>query len=160
MIALLSPRLWLALAIAVFLAGTHFSAYRSGKHQVRLQWDASIAQQTAAALAASEASRAREQALQSTARKVANDYQAEKTRRVAADARAADSLQRLDAALAGAAGPAGADPATPARADDDPRDDIIAQCAGALVRVDSAYRSLADQTRALQQYTAGVCVTQ
>lgn len=159
MMALLSPRLWMALAVAIFLAGTHYSVYRSGKHQVRLQWDASIAQQTAAALATSEAARAREQILQATTRKVAHDFQVEKTLRAAADARASDSLQRLDAALASIASAAGADPAAPARTDDDPRDGIIAECAGALVGLDKAYRGLADQTRALQQYASGVCVS-
>ena len=43
MFALLSPRLWIALALAAFLAFTHFSAYRKGRADVRLQWDAATA---------------------------------------------------------------------------------------------------------------------
>lgn len=157
LLAFMSPRVWIAVALAVVLAGTHWKAYTTGKQAVQLEWDAATAQATAAALAAEQAARAREQALQSKVRKVANDYQVEKTRRAAADQLAADSLRQLQAALASGGQPA-ADPAAPAGADDDPRDGIIAECAGALVQMDKAARSLADQTRALQGYAAGVCV--
>ncbi len=157
LLAFMSPRMWIAVALAVALAGTHWKAYTTGKQAVQLEWDAATAQATAAALAAEQAARAREQALQSKVRKVANDYQVEKTRRAAADQLAADSLRQLQAALAGGGQPA-ADPAAPAGADDDPRDSIIAECAGALVQMDKAARSLADQTRALQGYAASVCV--
>lgn len=159
LLSLFSPRVWLAFALAIVLAGTHWRAYTNGKHDVQLEWDAATAQATAAALQAEQQARATEQALQSKVRKVTNDYQAEKTRRAAADQLAADSLRQLQAALA-SGGAAATDPATPARADDDPRDSIIAECAGALVQVDKAARSLADQTRALQGYAAGVCVSQ
>jgi len=40
MTALLSPRVWLALALAAVLALTHSFAYRSGKANVRAAWDA------------------------------------------------------------------------------------------------------------------------
>ncbi len=157
LLAFMSPRVWIAVALAVALAGTHWKAYTTGKHAIQVEWDAATAQATAAALAAEQAARAREQALQSKVRKVANDYQVEKTRRAAADQLAADSLRQLQAALA-SGGESRADPAAPAGADDDPRDGIIAECAGALVQMDKAVRSLADQTRALQGYAAGVCV--
>lgn len=39
MLALLNPRLWLALGIAAVLAFSHFTAYRSGKSHVRTEWD-------------------------------------------------------------------------------------------------------------------------
>ena len=39
MFALLSPRLWIALALAAVLAGTHFAAYRSGRAAVTADWD-------------------------------------------------------------------------------------------------------------------------
>lgn len=158
LLALMSPRVWIAVALAVALAATYWKGYTGGKHAVQLEWDAATAQATAAALAAEQAARAKEQALQTQVRKVANDYQAEKTRRAAADQLAADSLRQLQAAIA-AGGATSQDPATPARADDDPRDGIIAECAGALLEMDKAARSLADQTRALQGYAAGVCVS-
>lgn len=159
LLALLSPRVWIAFALALALAAGYWKAYTSGKQAVQLEWDAANAQATAAALAAEQAARAKEQALQTKVRKVTDDYLVEKTRRAAADQLAADSLRQLQAALAGG-GRARADPAAPAGADDDPRDGIIAECAGALVQVDAAARRLADQTRALQGYATGVCIAQ
>jgi hypothetical protein len=157
LLAVMSPRVWIAVALAIALAGTHWKAYTTGKQAIQLEWDAASAQATAVALQAEQAARAKEQALQSQVRKVAHDYQVEKTRRAAADQLAADSLRQLQAALASGGKPA-ADPAAPAGADDDPRDGIIAECAGHLVQVDAAARKLADQTRALQSYAEGVCV--
>lgn len=43
MFALLNPRLWLALGLAAALAFSHFTAYRSGKANVRNEWKASVA---------------------------------------------------------------------------------------------------------------------
>jgi hypothetical protein len=157
LLAFMSPRVWIAVALAIALAASHWKVYTNGKAAVQLEWDAATAQATAAALAAEQAARAREQALQTKVRKVANDYQVEKTRRAAADQLAADSLRQLQAALASGGQPA-ADSAAAAGTDDDPRDGIIAECAGALVQMDKAVRSLADQTRALQGYAADVCV--
>ena len=159
LLALLSPRVWIAVALALALAAGYWKAYTSGKQAVQLEWDAATAQATAAALAAEQAARAKEQALQTKVRKVTDDYLVEKTRRAAADQLAADSLRQLQAAIA-SGGETRADPAAPAGADDDPRDGIIAECAGALVQMDKAARSLADQTRALQGYATGVCVAQ
>ena len=159
MLALLSPRLWLALALAVALAASHWKAYVSGKHAIQLEWDADTAQRTAEALRATQEARDLELHLNAKVRKVNDDYQTERRRRLAADSAAADSLRQLTAALA-AGGQARADPAAAGRADDDPRDGIVAECAGALVRLDQAARSLASQTVALQGYAAGVCVSQ
>lgn len=39
MLALLSPRLWLAIGLAVILAVSHGFAYKSGRAAVRAQWD-------------------------------------------------------------------------------------------------------------------------
>lgn len=40
MFALLSPRLWLAIGLAIALAVSHGMAYKSGRAAVRAQWDA------------------------------------------------------------------------------------------------------------------------
>jgi hypothetical protein len=40
---LLNPRLWIALALAGVLAFSHLTAYRKGKHAVRIEWDAAVA---------------------------------------------------------------------------------------------------------------------
>lgn len=46
---LLSPRLWIALALAAALAFTHLTVYRAGRHAVQAQWDeAKVAQERAA----------------------------------------------------------------------------------------------------------------
>lgn len=157
--ALLSPRVWALMAVAVFLAGTHWKAYVSGKNTVRLEWQAAAAKATAEQLEAERQARARELELNQRTRRIANDLVAEKSRRAAADLAAADSLQRLRAALAEPASPAAADPAAAAGADDDPRDDIIAECAGAVQRLDQAARGLAGTLAALQGYTRDVCVS-
>lgn len=150
-------RVGAAVAVALAMAGSHWWAYSKGKHQVHLQWDADIAQRTADALAAEQTARATEQALNDKVRKATHDYTAEKSRRAVADRAAADSVRRLEAALAGSGAPS-PDPATPARADDDPRNGIIAECAAALGQVDRAYRALAGQIAALQGYTREVCI--
>lgn len=157
-LALLSPRLWLAVAVGVFLLASHWKAYVSGKHAVQLEWDADSAQRTAEALKATQAARDLELHLNAKVKRVSDDYQTERRRRLAADGAAADSLRQLTTALA-AGGQARADPAAPGRADDDPRDGIIAECAGVVLTLDKAYRSLADQTKALQGYAGQVCVS-
>lgn len=45
MFALLSPRLWLAIGLAIALAVSHGFAYKSGRAAVRAQWDAEKALQ-------------------------------------------------------------------------------------------------------------------
>jgi hypothetical protein len=42
-LALLNWRLWVGLALVAALAFSHLTAYRKGKHEIRLQWDASVA---------------------------------------------------------------------------------------------------------------------
>lgn len=150
-------RLAVALVIALTLAGTHWRAYTRGQAAVRMEWDADTARRTAAALVASEQARSREKTLQAENTRIAHAYTAEKSRRAAADRAAADSLQRLDAALSGG-GTASADTAAAGGADEDPRNGVIAECAAALVELDGAYRGLVAQTRGLQEYAAGVCV--
>lgn len=43
MIALLNPRVWIALALVALLAFSHFSAYRKGRADVQAQWTAAVA---------------------------------------------------------------------------------------------------------------------
>ena len=154
----LSPRVIVAIAAALALAMGGRWCWVQGARGVQVEWDADLAKRTDQALAASEAARAADQSLLSKVQKVSHAYQVEKTRRAAADLAVADSLRRLQAALAAGAAP-GADPAAPARADDDPRSGIVAECAAALVGLDKEARKLASQAAALQGYAAGVCVS-
>ena len=100
MFALLSPRLWLAVAVAAMLAASHFGAYRSGKGNVRAEWDRDIAQRTAQALAASEAARKRESELQTKVGRVDRAYQDQKRATANLAVAASDGLRNLEAILA------------------------------------------------------------
>ena len=155
MLALLSPRMWLAVGVVIALTVSHGMAYKSGRAVIRAAWDAEKVVQLAAVVKASEEARAKEQVLQSKVTKVSNDYQSEKKRRTADAAVSADRLSALAAALASATG---ANPATTAGVDGDPRNSIVAECAGAIVKMDEAAKRLASQTIALQNYASSVCV--
>jgi hypothetical protein len=156
--ALLSPRLLIALAIAGVLAATHLTAYRSGRAAVRVLWDADVAQRTAEALKASEKARQVEQELSRKVRNVTTSYHAARANTDHVAAAAAVGMRNLQSLLTKPSA-AASDPAPAAGADDDPRNGILAECAGSLVRLDKEARRLADQTIALQSYAIGVCLT-
>lgn len=67
MIALLNPRLWIALGIAAALAFALAFSYRAGKATVRADFDAYKVAQAQATQKAQAEARAKEQALQDTA---------------------------------------------------------------------------------------------
>ena len=67
MTALLTPRFWIGLALVAVLTFTHGFAYKTGRAAVRSAWDKERAEQMAAALAAEQAARTKEQNLQATA---------------------------------------------------------------------------------------------
>lgn len=46
MLALINWRIWAALAIAVFLAGTHWKAYNLGKSSIQAEWNAEKLEQS------------------------------------------------------------------------------------------------------------------
>ncbi len=93
MMALLSPRLWLALAIAALLAATHGLAYRSGRAAVRAAWDAQTLAAATQAHAAEQAARTAERALAAAAHNSKVQKNAEITRLTAALDAALDSLR-------------------------------------------------------------------
>lgn len=155
--ALLSPRLWLAVALAVFLAGTHMAAYRSGKATVRVEWDRDIAERTAQALAASEKARAREAELSATVNTVRGQYakQVQNVHTVAGAA--ADGMRELQAALAGPAAAASA--TATARADDASRARVVV---GACAKTVQGLAALLDEREqlaiGLQEYIRAIQV--
>ena len=157
MFALLSPKLWLALALAGVLAFTHGMAYKSGKANVRVQWDKERAETTATALVASEAARAKEQVLTVANAKVTNDYIAQKKLRAVDAVVANGKLRELQAAVDRARSqqvPAVAGTAA------DPRLDIIAECSSAVGKLDDTVKSLAGTLTGLQGYARNVCISQ
>lgn len=152
---LLNPRFLIGLALTFVLAFTHFTAFRTGKAATQAKWETERAEQTAQALAASEAARNKERELQTTVTKVSDDYQNEKRKRIADAQLNAGKLSELQAALTDSAS------LNPTATDgtDDPRGAIISECAVALVGLDGYAKGLAAKTSALQAYAREVCVT-
>ena len=150
MLALLTPRFWIYLALVTALAFSHGFAYKSGRAAVRTE---ELAKTTAAALVASESARLREQAAQKSNERVDRDYQTAKNR-LAADKRITDGkLLDLQAAIN--------KPdivAAPLGGADDPRNTIIDSCAAALVGMDEYAKGVALKAIGLQRYTAEVCL--
>ena len=145
MIALLSWRVWAGLALAIGLAFSHFTVYRSGKASVRAEW-------TAEKLAQSEAARQREKGMTIANAKNDKDLQNEKARDAAVIRATGDKLRDLQSALG-----AGVDSA-PLGGADDPRDAIIDQCATALTGLDAEAKELARTATGLQRYANNVCL--
>ena len=67
MTAFLNPRFWIGLALVAVLAWSHGFAYKAGRVNVRAQWDKERAELVAAALAAEQTARTKEQSLQAEA---------------------------------------------------------------------------------------------
>jgi len=155
MMALLSPRVWVTLALAGALALTHSFAYRSGKANVRAAWAVEKQAHTEAVAAASESARMKEKALTFTNDGITNAYIKEKARLVADGRVTADRLRDLKASIDSAAG---TDTAPELGDHGDPRSNIIAGCASTVVILDEAVKRLAGQTTALQSYTREVCL--
>jgi hypothetical protein len=144
---ILSPRLWLAMALAGLLAFTHYRAFKGGGAAVQAVWDAEK-------LAASEASRQREKALTIANQGVDRAYQIDKKRRADIERATTASLRDFNAAVAereytGAS--CGAD---------DPYRAIASECAAAIEQLDRYAQSVAGKAKALQGYTREVCLTQ
>lgn len=98
MFELLSPRLWIALA----LAGTHWFAHHAGANSVQVKWDQAIKDQAAQALAAERENRATESRRQINVTESLNAQTIRARALQAAAARsdsAADSLRNTLAAV-------------------------------------------------------------
>ena len=96
MMALLSPRVWLFVIIAVIFTASNLTSYRAGRANVRADWNVEKLATANAVLKASEVARAREQQLQATVTKAQNEAKRRETK-LAADAatasRAVDGLR-------------------------------------------------------------------
>jgi len=99
MLYLLNWRLWALGAILIALAGSHFTAYRSGGASARAQLQAYQLEQTQAAAAASEAARAKETVLQTNLAKVQANYAKVKKDNAVLVSSLDDSLQQFKTAL-------------------------------------------------------------
>lgn len=100
MTALLNWRVWAAVALAVVLAFTHFTAYRSGKAVVRAEWTAEKLKQTEQLAAFNAESRRIEQRRQSLVTEALNAAKKREIK-IAADAgRARDESEWLRSDIA------------------------------------------------------------
>lgn len=159
MFALLSPRLWLAIALAVGLAISHGMAYKAGKATVRADWDKDIAQRTAQALKAEQDARAKEQALQAAKQKVEVNYAAQKKRDAVALAGAQSELDRLRYELTTGNSQPSEATSTTARTDGSGRleRDLLGECAATAVELAKAADRLETKLVGLQGYVRDVC---
>ncbi|MES1979537.1 MAG: hypothetical protein V4451_15960 [Pseudomonadota bacterium] len=147
MTALLNWRVWAGLALALGLAFSHFTAYRSGKAAVRAEW-------TAEKLAQSEAARQREKAMNIANQGVDRDLQAEKKRRAAAESRLADGLRQFSETLNSP------DPTTPGRANGTGglERELLGECANHLAGLAQTADRLEGKVVGLQSYVGRVCL--
>lgn len=156
-------RLFGALAVAMALWGLYAYVKSIGTTEAqqvcKIAHDAREKEIADERLVELEAARTKEHTLIATNTRIRNDYLKEKTAHDIAAARLNDSLQQLED-LTASLEPARAssDPSAGCGDHDDPRLCIIAQCSGALVRMDDAIKKLANQTRSLQEFAGRVCV--
>lgn len=156
MAVLLNWRVWVAVALAVGLAISHGTAYKTGRALVRADWDKDIAQRAALALAASEAARVKEQALQTQNQKVSADYAKQKKANSVLAANLDDSLRQLESAIGGAASP---------NAPTSPRSngtgglerELLGSCARSFAELGKEADRLEGKVVGLQSYISEVC---
>ena len=145
--------LWVALLVA---AGVWHLADKS--RAVADAVELVRAEYITAALVASESARSREQQLTAVTQKVSHDFQIQKTRNAAAAIANAGKLRGLQAALASASSTVADTPSAGGIVS--PFADIAAECAAALAEMDDYAAKLASTARALQQYAAGLQLSQ
>ena len=148
MMALLSPRVWLAIVLAVFFAGANLTSYRAGRANVRAEW-------TAATLASNEATRQREKALSIANQGVDRDLQIDKARRAAADRATANSLRDFQTALAAIDHPAAP---SGANGTGGVERELLSSCAASFAGMGAEADRLASKILALQSYVGDVCL--
>ncbi len=153
----LYARLAALLVILAALGALYWKGYTNGGNTVQARWDAVELDRSKAAIRAMDQNFEKERTLKLSQEKISRDLIKEKSARAVADAAATDSLMRLRASIAADRG--ASEDTTAAAGTDDPRDGIIAECAGAYTEVDKIARRLAAEKTALQRYASEVCVS-
>jgi len=151
----LYSRIAAAVVIALALSAGAWKCYSAGKASVQAEWDADIAQRTAAALEASEAARKREQELSRQVEVTRGKYAEQiKATRTVADA-AGVGMRDLQQALAAPAAAASA--SATARADDASRARIVVSaCAREVQGMAALLDEREQQLIALQAYIRAI----
>lgn len=143
MFALLNPRVIACLALAGFLAFTHFSAYRKGKQNERLVWEASVA-------AANEESRRLERARQSRADEAGKLASVREAAIRSASVRVASERDRLQHAIS-TANERGSQSLAACRQHTATLEAVFGECRGQLEEVGRAADGHASDSLKLQQ---------
>ena len=159
MFALLNFRALAWIALAVALAISHGMAYKTGRANVRAEWDKDIAERTAQALKAEQDARAKEQALQTAKQKVEVNYAAQKKRDAVALSNAQSELDQLRVTLAAVSSSTGQDTSPTARTDGAGRleRELLGHCAQSLTDLAREADRLETKLVGLQGYVRDVC---
>ena len=153
MIALLSWRVWAGVALAIFLARTHYKAFHAGGASARADLQAYQLEATTAAAAASEAARKKETELNLSVERVKANYAKVKRDNALLSGALDDSLRKLETTISNIRAD---DPGASSGTNADPRLDIIAECSGAVRSLASAVTELSSQVKGLQDFTRSV----
>lgn len=146
-----------AIVAAVFLAGVYWKGHTSGAKSVQAEWDADIAQRTAAALEASEAARKREQELLTKVERVDRAYQDQKRAVQHVASAAADGLRNLETILAAPAiASSGAAASSGNHGAGGLERELLGQCAAALAGLGQEADRMALKVLTLQDYVRAV----
>lgn len=148
MTALLNWRVWVAIALAVAMAGALAKSFSAGKAAVRAEW-------AAEKLAASETARLAEKARNLANQKVDHDLQIDKARRASADRVTADRLREFQAALAEPDNPA---TSSSAHGTGGVERDLLGKCSASLAELAQTSDRLEGKVVGLQRYVESVCL--
>lgn len=159
MTALLSWRVWAALAIAIALAASHYKAWHAGGKSVQADWDAQTLAMTQAALAADIAARAKEADLQTKVKKVSAEYAKQKQVNAGLAKSLDDSLRDFNATL-GSVGPKDSSPSTGNHGTGGLERELLGNCAAAIGELAGQADRLEGKVVALQSYVGRVCLAQ
>lgn len=145
----------LALSIVAGALWLRHTWMEDGRNEVRAEWAIEKQAHAEAALAASEAARAREKVLTTANERIRNDLAREKADRLAAAAALDDSLRQLQAALDS---PASGDSTTGARVNGTGglESELLGHCAQALSGLAGQADRLEAKVIGLQGYVVGV----
>ena len=153
----LYARLAVAAAIALALAASHWKAYTKGRDVVRVEWALDVAERTQAALAASEAARARESELQTKVGRVDRAYQESKRATEHVARAAADGLRNLEAILAApAVASSGAVASAGNHGTGSAERELLGSCAASLVGMGKEADRMALKVLTLQEYIRAI----
>jgi hypothetical protein len=153
----LYARIAAAAVVAVFLAASHWKAYRTGQDAITAEWQADVAQRTAQALEASEQARKVEQELSAKVRKVSNDYRTARKNLDHLAAASSDGLRNLEAILTAPAVPASSATASSGNHGTGGIErELLGSCAATLARMGQEADRLSLKVVTLQEYVKAI----